>query len=284
MIKVKLFRWMVFSVILSVACAISTGCSYVEKSEQTERNMNDQAEENVINGTNFSVEKSKDLETDVSAVAETSTTTSSTQELPTFNMETDIAIVPSIANTVDSSDSQDMNNRITSNNDIVEPSDSPVPLYDSIERQEEVIPYGEYKTITGYDLTHTEPTKVTVGIKSVKRGIDAYEALLENNTMLSTPKEGTEYTIITVNYSYNEGPLEELNLEETHGTDPLGKHFFFLAYATDMTEYVQDCIYDKTIKKGEMVDGNIAFLTPINNTWPLAFFGYGEKIGFAINP
>ena len=273
MIKVKLFRWMVFSVALSVACATSTGCSYVEKAKQTERSMNDQAEENVINGTDFSVEKSKDLEIDASAVAETSTAT-----------ERDSASVPSTANTVDSSDSQDMNNQITSNNDIVESSDSPVPLYDSRERQEEVIPYGEYKTITGYDLTHTEPTKVTVGIKSVKRGIDAYKALLENNAMLSVPKDGTEYIIITVNYSYNEGPLEELNLEETHGTDPLGKHFFFLAYATDMTEYVPDCIYDKTIKKGEMVDGNVAFLTPTNNTWPFAFFGYGEKIGFAINP
>lgn len=83
--------------------------------------------------------------------------------------------------------------------------------------------------------------------------------------------------------SYNKGPWEELNLEETHGTDPLGKHFFFLAYATDMTEYVQDRIYDKTIKKGGKVDGNVAFLTTVDNTWPLAFFGYGEKIGFAIN-
>lgn len=147
---------------------------------------------------------------------------------------------------------------------------------------EEVMPYGQSKTLTGYDPAHAEPTIITVGVTDIKKGQDAYDCLLEYNVELPAPPENMEYIVVTVNYSYHDGPVEEIYLYESHGTHPEGKHFFFLAHTINMTGIIQDNIYKKSVKKGESVEGQVAFLSPIGNDWPFAFFGWGKKVGFSI--
>lgn len=91
MIKVKLFKRMAFIMTLSAACVVSTGCSYTKSPEQIGSSVDGQTEEIVINGADFSVEESKEIE---------------------------------INTPVDSSNTQDANTGITINNDIVQPGNS----------------------------------------------------------------------------------------------------------------------------------------------------------------
>lgn len=90
MVQVKLFKRMALIMTLSAACVASTGCSYTAKPEQTENSVDGQTEEIVIKGTDFSVEESKDLETNAPTITETPTADAPTQELPASNMETSV--------------------------------------------------------------------------------------------------------------------------------------------------------------------------------------------------
>lgn len=260
MVKVKLFKRMALTMALSAACVVSTGCSYTEKPEQTE--------EIVIKGTDFSVEESKDIETNIPTITETSTADASTQNLPTSNIETSVVPDPSANSVVDYSNTQDAITGITTNNDIVQLGDS--------------------KTINGFQTVdgNNIPITATFALADIQRGENAYTALQSSNSNLPKPDNGMEYIIVTIHVTYDNGEVDTLDMSENEASLVSERRVFALSNgnsnAEQVTANLDNSIYNLSIKKGESGQGAVAFLHKADSAEPLNFIGFSNIIKFNI--
>ncbi len=107
-----------------------------------------------------------------------------------------------------------------------------------------------------------------------------------NDPDIPVPSEGKEYIIFTVHFSYNTGEPDEISLMENVASLQSLSFYFTLPGETDnaenMTSYLEDSIYNRTVKKGESISGKIAFLYDENGEGPLVFAGYGNSVRLLI--
>lgn len=149
------------------------------------------------------------------------------------------------------------------------------------------LPIGQTKSLSGWQIIDgpNYPIEVTIGVKEVRRGEEAYNLMLQEDPNTPAPEEGKEYIAVTVSYSYDKGEKEELALAKNFPASlPEARHYFYLLNAEDMNDYklLSDCIYDMTVAKGDTAEGKLVFLNPVGNDSPLVFSGYGVTEEFDI--
>ncbi len=164
---------------------------------------------------------------------------------------------------------------------------------DNIEEESDVnvetaIPCGSEETFSGFYTIDATPFPITytIGIENVVRGSEAYLEMQNNDPDIPVPSEGKEYIIFTVHFSYNTGEPDEISLMENVASLQSLSFYFALPGETDnaenMTSYLEDSIYNRTVKKGESISGKIAFLYDENGEGPLVFVGYGNSVRLLI--
>lgn len=150
------------------------------------------------------------------------------------------------------------------------------------------IPYGSEETFSGFYTIDgiSLPITYTVGIENIVRGSEAYLEMQNNNSDVPVPSAGKEYIIFTVCFSYNTGEPDEITLMENIASLQSLSFYFALLGETEnaenMTSYLNDSIYNRTIKKGESISGKVAFLYNENGEGPLVFVGYGNSVNLSI--
>lgn len=131
------------------------------------------------------------------------------------------------------------------------------------------------------------PVKVTFLMEGVERGSAAYEILAKGNEEVKKPEEGQEYLIVTFNVSYDAGEADELFMSENRGSLESGRLYFALSNgesnAEEVTEYLDNSIYELSIAKGESKQGAVAFLHKKDSLEPLNFIGFNKVIHFEIS-
>lgn len=268
MVKIKSLKRMALIMTLSAACVASTACSYTKKPEQTESSVDEQTKEIVINGTDLSVDDSKDLETNTPTMAETWTADTPAQDLHASNTETSVVPDPSANSVVDSSNTEGAETGITTNNDMIQPGDS--------------------KTINGFQTVDGDnvPITATFSIVDIQRGENAYTTLQSSNSNLPKPDNGMEYIIVTFNVSYDNGEADTLDMSENEASLVSERRVFALSNgdsnAEQVTANLDNSIYNLSIKKGESGQGAVAFLHKADSTEPLNFIGFGNIIKFNV--
>lgn len=131
------------------------------------------------------------------------------------------------------------------------------------------------------------PVRVTMGVESLQRGIEAYEIMQEYYADITPPGDNEEYIITTFHISYDEGEIEELDMMENRASLATAGLYFALSNsssnAQDVTSYLDNSIYDIVLAKGESTIGAVAFLQEKDNTEPLVFVGFEQIVRFYIN-
>lgn len=131
------------------------------------------------------------------------------------------------------------------------------------------------------------PVRVTIGVESLQKGIEAYEIMQEYYADITPPNDNEEYIIATFHISYDEGEIEELDMMENRASLATAGLYFALSNsssnAQDVTSYLDNSIYDIVLTKGESAQGAVAFLQEKDNTEPLVFVGFEQIVRFYIN-
>ena len=154
--------------------------------------------------------------------------------------------------------------------------------------QEDIVSYGEKKTIEGYQLADGMEVPVTVSfwVESVTRGDDAYELLARKRTDLAEPAENMEYIVVQMGVSYDKGEIGELYLTENHASLASASRYFTFSNgssnAEQMTDLTQEPFYDIVLAQGESGSGQVAFLVDKSSKEPLVFVGYNEIVKLAV--
>ena len=148
------------------------------------------------------------------------------------------------------------------------------------------------ETINGCALTPeggSVPVQLTICVENVLEGDAAYQQLLSQGCQIPIPRDGSEYILITVNVTYDDGELEKLDFVENYPTSWAAARVAFhlppnaYSNAENMTSFLENSIWNHTIAKGSSISGEIAFLQDIGNTQPLYFEGYNQTITFQIH-
>ena len=144
-------------------------------------------------------------------------------------------------------------------------------------------------TIEGFAFADgmEKPVCVTLRVKSIQRGEEAYEILQGYNPDITLSNENEEYIIVTFNVSYDSGEIEELYMMENRASLEQAGLYFALSNgqsnANDVTSYLSNSIYDISLVKGQSGQGAVAFLQEKGNTEPLVFVGFEQTVRFNIN-
>lgn len=145
------------------------------------------------------------------------------------------------------------------------------------------------KVIEGYQMADGSevPVKVTLELKNVQKGEEAYKRLSGENASIVKPEEDMEYIIATFKVSYEEGEIDEIYMEENRGSLMSAGLYFALSNgesnAEDVTSYLSDNIYNLIIAKGESEQGSVAFLHKKDSIEPLYFVGFSNTADFDID-
>lgn len=146
----------------------------------------------------------------------------------------------------------------------------------------DIVPYSDTKTLKGYQIIDGSdyPVTVTIGIKDIQSGEDAYDILRKDKPDIPDAPKDMEYVIITVNVSYDEGDPDELSLAENQASLDAAKQYFSLGNSEDVTNYLDNSIYNMSVKKGESVQGDLAFIRKKGSNDPLGFWGFDSTAMF----
>lgn len=153
---------------------------------------------------------------------------------------------------------------------------------------QDIVSYGEKKTIEGYQLADGSEVAVTVSfwIENVIRGDDAYKLLAQKGKDLAEPAENMEYIVVQIGVSYDKGEVGELNLTENHASLASASRYFAFSNgesnAQQMTDLTEKPFYDIALAEGESGSGQVAFLVDKLSKEPLIFVGYNDFIKFAL--
>lgn len=167
--------------------------------------------------------------------------------------------------------------------------ETPDSLEDISSGNQPATPVCEPVEIKGHVLVDGAPRSVrmTLTLEDVLKGDEAYEILSRKNADLEYPDSEHEYVIVTFSVVYNGGAVEMLSLSENRATLDDAKLYFSLSNAEsnaiDVTDSLEDPIYDVTLPRGGYDRGKVAFLQEKDNENPLYFVGFGQQSSFLIN-
>lgn len=86
--------------------------------------------------------------------------------------------------------------------------------------------------------------------------------------------------------TYEEGDSEYLNLSENHASLSSASLYFAMSdgdgNARQVTELVENPVYDLIVEQGETAKGQVAFLHKASGKEPLTFAGYNNVIKFSL--
>ncbi len=150
---------------------------------------------------------------------------------------------------------------------------------------------GQPAVIDGYGFADGEevPVKFTMTINNVVKGDQAYEIIKAQNSELPKQDANKEYIVADVTVTYNKGENETLYLSKEESSEPSYALYFSMldqngnANAEDMTEELEDSIYNAAIEKGKSASGKVSFVQVKNNNQNLNFIGYGKTVSFTVN-
>ena len=154
---------------------------------------------------------------------------------------------------------------------------------------ETTVPYGSDETFSGFYTIDgaSLPITYTIGIENVVRGNEAYLEIQNSKPDVPAPSSGKEYVIFTIYFAYDSGEVDEISLGENVASSQFFSFYFALpgenANAENMTSYLEDSIYTKSLNKGESITGKVAFLNDENANGPLVFVGYGNSVMLSLN-
>ena len=160
---------------------------------------------------------------------------------------------------------------------------------DDKEKEQEASFKAVTKVIEGYQMADGSevPVKVTLELKNVQKGEEAYKRLSGENASIEKPEEDMEYVIATFKVSYEEGEIDEIYMEENRGSLMSAGLYFALSNgesnAEDVTSYLADNIYNLVLAKGKSEQGSVAFLHKKDSIEPLYFVGFNNTTDFDIN-
>ncbi len=148
------------------------------------------------------------------------------------------------------------------------------------------------ETINGFAMTPdggSVPVRLTIRVENVLEGDAAYRQLLSQGCEVSAPEDGSEYALISVTVTYDDGEPDTLDFVENYPASLAAARVAFhlppnaSANAQDMTAFLNNPIWNQTLTKGGSISGDILFLQDVGNTQPLYFEGYGQAVTFAIH-
>lgn len=176
-----------------------------------------------------------------------------------------------------------------------------VPLItgETISYTEEASPASSAEPVTfdGYALTpegESVPVRLTMAVENVQEGEAAWQQLLSQGTQLPAPERGKEYIIVTVKVTYEDGDLETLDFVENYPASLAAARVHFNipnenSNTEDVTYHLANPIWGpdplegRSLKKGESVTGDVAYLQETGNKQPLYFEGFNQVISFQIH-
>lgn len=144
------------------------------------------------------------------------------------------------------------------------------------------------ETISGFD-GGSVPVQLTIRVENVLEGDAAYQQLLTQGCEVSAPEDGSEYALISVTVTYDDGEPNTLDFVENYPASLASARVAFhlppnaFTNAQDMTAFLNNPIWNQTLTKGGTISGDILFLQDVGNTQPLYFEGYGQTVTFAIH-
>ncbi len=144
------------------------------------------------------------------------------------------------------------------------------------------------ETINGFD-GGSVPVQLTIRVENVLEGDAAYQQLLSHGCEVSAPEDGSEYALISVTVTYDDGEPDTLDFVENYPASLASARVAFhlppnaSTNAQDMTAFLNNPIWNQTLTKGGSISGDILFVQDVGNTQPLYFEGYGQAVTFAIH-
>ena len=144
------------------------------------------------------------------------------------------------------------------------------------------------ETINGFE-GGSVPVQLTIRVENVLEGDAAYRQLLTQGCEVSAPEDGSEYALISVTVTYDDGEPDTLDFVENYPASLASARVAFhlppnaFTNAQDMTAFLNNPIWNQTLTKGGTISGDILFLQDVGNTQPLYFEGYGQTVTFAIH-
>ena len=144
------------------------------------------------------------------------------------------------------------------------------------------------ETINGFE-GGSVPVQLTIRVENVLEGDAAYRQLLTQGCEVSAPEDGSEYALISVTVTYDDGEPDTLDFVENYPASLASARIAFhlppnaSANAQDMTAFLENPIWNQALTKGGSISGDILFLQDVGNTQPLYFEGYGQTVTFAIH-
>ena len=148
------------------------------------------------------------------------------------------------------------------------------------------------ETVSGFAMTPdggSVPVQLTLRVENVLEGDAAYQQLLSQGCEISAPEDGSEYALISVTVTYDDGEPDTLDFVENYPASLASARVAFhlspnaSTNAQDMTAFLENPIWNQTLTKGGTISGDILFLQDVGNTQPLYFEGYGQAVTFAIH-
>lgn len=144
----------------------------------------------------------------------------------------------------------------------------------------EMLPFEGYQMEDGA----TVPVTFSIGVSGVRQGEEAWNLLQQGSRQIPEPEEGMEYIIFEIRISYDAGETNQLILTENHASLPEANLYFSLTdgikNAEQITELLEDPIYEHSVPLGETIEGNVAFLHTTGSKDPLVFAGFGTIVEF----
>lgn len=153
------------------------------------------------------------------------------------------------------------------------------------------------ETINGFAYTpegDSVPVKLTIRVENVLEGDEAYQKMISQGAQLPIPAAGKEYILLALKVTYEDGALDTFNFYENYPASLAAARIHFdipneKSNSVDVTHDLPNSIWGPdpftgySLKKGESISGEIAFVQDIGNTQPLYFEGYSQVITFQIH-
>lgn len=142
-------------------------------------------------------------------------------------------------------------------------------------------------TIDGYVLSDGVPAPVTVTLQidGVLTGQEAFESISYQDPSVSPAPQGQEYLLVLLTVTYEDGVLDSISMAKNEASLPDAQLFFALpngdSRAVDVSDHLNNSLYNQTIWEGDSVGAAIAFLQEEGNSEPLTFTGFGQVAAFA---